>query len=184
MCYRPPNQNLASRTSFIDGLSNAFDIINNRYKKPFVLVGDFNDRCQTWNDDHKNSELGLELVNLINSFYLMQMINQPTRNESLLDLIITNCPNYFRNVGIWDPINDLDHSPIYGHVKFSYPKKQNYRRTIYNYSSEHITKLNNNLNKVPWHAILQTHNSIDDMVETYTTIVKTKSVSASPIKVF
>ena len=125
---------------------------------------------------------GLELVNLINSFYLMQMINQPTRNDSLLDLIMTNCPNYFRNVGTSDPINDLDHCPIYGHVKFSYPKKLNYRRTIYNYSSEHITKLNNNLNKVPWYAILQNHDSIDDLVETCTTIIKDEINECIPNK--
>ena len=79
VCYRPPNQNAICRTAFFDGLSNTFDLLQSKFKKkPFILVGDFNDRCHAWDDDHRNSELGLELVNLINSFYLTQMINQVT----------------------------------------------------------------------------------------------------------
>ena len=32
ICYRPPNQNLHDRTIFLDGLSYAFETINDRYK--------------------------------------------------------------------------------------------------------------------------------------------------------
>ena len=183
VCYRPPNQNAICRTAFFDGLSNTFDLLQSKFKKkPFILVGDFNDRCHAWDDDHRNSELGLELVNLINSFYLTQMINQVTREESLLDLIITNCPNYFETFGVADPINDLDHCPIHGQIRLTYPKKANYQRTIFKYTAEHLSKLNNNLKDVPWNVMLSHNDTIDDMVVNFTSIVKDEMKECIPNK--
>ena len=182
VCYRPPNQNLHDRTNFLDGLSYTFDTINDGYKSPFILVGDFNDRCYTWSDDHRNSELGLELVNMVDSFHLTQMIIHSTRNDSLLDLLITNCPFHLRDSGVAYPIEDLDHCPIYGHLKFSYPRKANYSRTIYNCSNDHMLKLKDNLNNVPWNALLANRESIDELVETFTTTLKDEINEAIPNK--
>ena len=182
VCYRPPGQNLQDRTIFLDGLSHVFETIHDKYKKPFILVGDFNDRCFNWTDDHKNSELGLELVNMIDSFNLKQMIMQSTRNDSLLDLIITNCPLHFRETGVADPIDDLDHWPIYGHLTFSYPKKTNYYRTIFNFSNEHMIKLKSNLENVPWSALLVNQDNLNDLVETFTATLKDEINDAIPNK--
>ena len=89
-CYRPPNQNTDERSFFLDGLQSVFDEVLDTIKLPFILLGDFNDRSTSWGKDHKNSELKFDLVNLINSYNFSQLINEPTRNDSILDLIITN----------------------------------------------------------------------------------------------
>ena len=122
VCYRPPNQNTDERSFFLDGLHSVFDEVLDIIKLPFILLGDFNDRCTSWGKDHKNSELKFDLVNLLKNFNFSQLINEPTRNDSILDLIITNCPGYIYKFGVDDPIKDLDHCPIFGHMKFVYKK--------------------------------------------------------------
>ena len=134
VCYRPPNQTAHERDLFLDRLSVTFELLTKVTKSIFVLQGDFNDQCCVWADKHENSELNLDLFNLVNSYGLTQVINEPTRNESLLDLMITNCPGYIQSNGVGDQIHDLDHCPIFGHMKLTFPKKQSYQRTFFLFS--------------------------------------------------
>ena len=52
VCYRPPNQNLEDIDFFVNGLYATLDTLNERYKCPLILQGDFNDRCESWESDH------------------------------------------------------------------------------------------------------------------------------------
>ena len=45
------------------------------------------------------------------------MINFPTRNSSLLDLIITNSPNGYKNITYDPPLGNSDHLVIIGYLK-------------------------------------------------------------------
>ena len=56
---------------------NIETIPSDRYKC-IALLGDFNDRCQTWNDNHGKSELERQLVDLIYSSNFEQIISLPT----------------------------------------------------------------------------------------------------------
>ena len=181
-CYRPPNQNVDERNSFLDGLSSTFDNLFDIMNKPFVLLGDFNDRCHSWGRDHKSSELKFELVNLINNFHLSQLITEPTRNDSILDLIITNCPGFIQETGVNDPINGLDHCPIYGSMKFQYKKKNCYYRTITLYNETNLNHLSENLSQVPWSALMSNSENIDEMTHTFTTIIRDEIKNVIPSK--
>ena len=83
VCYRPPNQNTDERSFFLEGLQSVFDEVLDTIKLPFILLGDFKDRSTSWGKDNKNSELKFDLVNLINSYNFSQLINEPTRNDSI-----------------------------------------------------------------------------------------------------
>ena len=183
VCYRPPNQTANERSLFLDGMYATFDAVLRLSNSKFVLLGDFNDRCQIWNSDHRDSELGLDLFNLLLEFGLMQLINEPTRNANILDLIITNIPNLIESYGVSDPINDLDHCSIYGLLKFTYVKKLCYLRTISSYTFDNLTTLNDNLSHVPWPSlIISESGNIDDMVDSFTTILKDEIANAIPSK--
>ena len=71
-------------------------------------------------------------------FGLAQMVDEPTRNANILDLIITNIPNLIESYGVSDPINDLDHCSIYGVLKFTYVKKLCFFRTISSYTIDNL----------------------------------------------
>ena len=129
-----------------------------------------------------NSEIKFELVNLLNDFNFCQLIKEPTRNVSILDLIITNCLGFIQNSGVDDPINDLDHCPIYGSMNLKYPKKSFYYRTISQYNETNLNELKENLSLVPWNALLSANESIDDITDTFTAILKDEIKNAIPTK--
>ena len=108
---------------FITALENVFNLIVGHSKIIAVLLGDFNDHCKSWIDDHSTSKLGHQLVNLLNHFNLSQLIYKPTRNRNILDLIITDSPGFFTDIDILDPISGLDHNIIYGSLSIQYPKR-------------------------------------------------------------
>ena len=117
----PPGQTSEVKQSFL----NYFSITVERAlkRKPFLLliVGDFNDRCLTWHSSHENCELQLNLYNTIQSFNLVQFIDNPTRlssiTNSLLDLIITDSQALVEDSGIWPPISSSDHCTVYCKIK-------------------------------------------------------------------
>ena len=128
---------------FITGLENVFILIVGHSKIIVVLLGDFNDRCKSWIDDHITSELGHKLVNLLKHFNLSQLIYKPTRNENILDLIITDSPGFFTDVDILDPITGLDHNIIYGSVSIQYPKRLHINRKIWFHNEGNFVLSNN-----------------------------------------
>ena len=81
-CYMPPNQNAEERNLFLESLHSPFEIILDKIKTPFVLMGDFNDRCNNiWGKDHLNSELKFEPVNSVS--HLRRSIDHVTQIDRL-----------------------------------------------------------------------------------------------------
>lgn len=124
VCYRPPNQSSEDINVFLECLHDSIASIQGSANQSIVLLGDFNDRCVTWDSDHRDSELGLKLVNLVNSLNMFQLIQSPTRNNHLLDLLITDSPGYFTTVDILNPIDGLDHCIIYGTLNKTNPRQR------------------------------------------------------------
>ena len=91
--YAPPQEDLISH------LTESIHNFQNRYAKPlFMLLGDFND---------------LNITDLCESCSLKQVVNVPTRNNAILDLIMTNCDNEWYNEPISLPkIGKSDHSCV------------------------------------------------------------------------
>ena len=95
-CYRAPGANARQAQDFIDQLQGVVnDVIEDKPESLFIL-GDMNDRCISWEDDHRDSELGTKLLALVNQNNLFQIIEEPTHvtpnNASLLNIIITDSP--------------------------------------------------------------------------------------------
>ena len=69
------------------------------------ILGDFSDRCVSWNDDHSSSELGLEFHSMVANNGLTLTINEVTRitphSAYLLDLLITDSPNLYNKRDFW-----------------------------------------------------------------------------------
>ena len=50
-----------------------------------------------------------DLLDLIADHYLTQIVDKPTRNDTTLDLIITNYPSIVDNLETIQPIGEEDH---------------------------------------------------------------------------
>ena len=74
---------------------------------------------------------------------MTQLINISTRNQYILELLITDSPDYIDESGVLPPILNLDHSIIYCHVKTSYSKNSISSRKIRLYDEGDYDLLNN-----------------------------------------
>ena len=168
-CYRPPNQSGAEQKYFIDYLASCFETLENM-KCNFVLLGDFNDTCSSWNDNHSNSEIGLKLYNLTMQYQLTQLIDEPTRQDHLLDLLITNCSESMDAFGVGDPLDNLDHLPITGKLKIKgsqIHKPRSFTRFVRSYTDENLDLLYYHLNSIQWYRVFHDHQEIDDLLHIF-----------------
>lgn len=91
--YRPPKYDIVTVQADIEAIQLICDELN-KTNKQYILTGDFNlkhDWCYSM------------LEHVMKSYNAKQIVNEPTRNHALLDLIITNKPHTCIETTIFDP---------------------------------------------------------------------------------
>jgi len=132
------------------------------------LLGDLNDRCKLWTDNHSDSELGLFFSDLIGESNLDQLINVPTREGSILDLFITNSQNLVSSIKVVDPFDHhLDHKMLIVDLTLFFNKNSSYTRLIRKFSEENLTCLNCSLKSIPWQTLLLGFDDVNACLETF-----------------
>ena len=182
VCYRPPNQSSDQIESFIELLSDTLYAIPSRPNQSLILMGDFNDRCTSWDSDHSDSELGLKLVNLVSSLNMSQLITKPTRNTKLLDLLITDSPDYFTDVDVLPVIDNLDHRIIHGTFAVTRPKMHNFTRKVWQYDQGNFDHLNNLLFLTDWDEFFAASANISTLTENLTSLLLSMAETCIPTK--
>jgi hypothetical protein len=150
--YRPPNQNADEIELFLSNLQDSIDRTFDDNPYAFTIMGDLNDRCSVWDSNHTESELKNNLINLCNTNNLHQLIKDPTRENNILDLLITDAPNYYMSTGVIPSLPNLDHDAIFGNLVFSYNKSGSCIRRVWQYDRGDYTSLNNLYSNTSWHT--------------------------------
>ena len=178
--YRPPNQSAVNRDITLEALRTQFDFLCIMSRLPFFLFGDFNDCCVQWESKHLESELGQSLVNLVEEYNLLQVIDKPTRESNLLDLLITNCSNYVSKCHVIEYFDNLDHNIITGLLKANYTSQLNYKRSVRHFTEQRLETLTRNLHNIEWHTVLVSGMTADECAQTFTDILTTQLDLAIP----
>jgi hypothetical protein len=169
--YRPPNQTADEIELFINDLQTSIDLAVDCNPYAISVLGDLNDRCTVWDSDHTNSELKNKLVDLLKLNNLHQLIMDPTRDENILDLIITDAPNYYLSTGVIPSLSNLDHDAIFGNFVFSYKKPGSYARHVWQYARGDYATLNNLIFDTIWHTDIHDVDDLENCVDHLTTKV-------------
>ena len=183
-----PQSSALERDFFVNNLNTQLDRLCTNNVTPIYLLGDFNDKYVAWNLDHAASELKLNLKLLFYEFNLLQLIDVPTRGKNILDLIITDTPpsivrcGTLDSFGKLDSFDTLDHSPVFAVISMKFNKLHSYKRRVRNYSDENLVKLNNNLKLVPWSALLLNESTVDDMIDTFYSIINSELDRCKTVK--
>ena len=137
-CYRPPGQRVALVDEFLELLSSSLDKVQDNRLAAISLLGDFNDRCENWDTNHSHSELGNKLKILLTQHNLFQLIDEPTRDNHVLDLLITDSPNFFLHTGVLPSLSNLDHDIIFGEFKITCCNTSSYTRHVRYYDRANL----------------------------------------------
>ena len=78
-----------------------------------IFVGDFNGHNRKWLKSEKNNQLGLKLEEFCQMSGLKNVVEQPTREEAFLDLILTPSEG---KVHILPKLGSSDHRTIYAEL--------------------------------------------------------------------
>ncbi len=192
--YRPPNQSAAERDSFLVQFNQTISTVLEENPKSVIVVGDFNDRCVTWDDTHSSSELGTKLHDLVADNGLTQIVDSPThldntgRPQHLLDLILTDSPEMIHNSQILAPIDKCHHCPTVCELNISLPRDKPYKRTVWDFSNINIIRLYETLSAAPWGVAYQVYNDIDDIehywsslfLDTLKQFIPTRTITVKP----
>ena len=166
-CYRPPGQNVEQVNEFFNELQQCIDSFLRLRPDCIILVGDFNDRCVVFDEDHVNSELGNRLRDMVigNNFY--QLINDAThyteRSAYILDLVIVDCPGYVMEHGVLDSICNLHHRPVYCKLSLSKSKQKTLRREVWHYNNGDFVALNCAINQYDWDDLFSSSSNLNEL---------------------
>ena len=99
--YRPPNSNL----KVLEDLQNS---LSNIQTNDTILLGDFNLSEIDWANNRllKTSEHHELLIDIVQDNFLHQLVNEPTRDKNLLDLVLTTNYDMVNNLTVGEPFSD------------------------------------------------------------------------------
>ena len=91
MCYRSPSIT-------IEDDKNLYDLLNVVSKENFILMGDFNfGNSLDWKSNVSHGQGKIFFKCIVNNF-LVQHVDQPTRDSNILDLIISSDTNLVKDI--------------------------------------------------------------------------------------
>ena len=133
-CYRPPNSCSEWLLSFNEFLNYVSDL----YKK-IIITGDFNFPRISWSENvvTATGESERFFHNILSDHFLNQLIDIPTRENTVLDLIITNIPVNINNIEVIDPNNFTmfsDHKCVLFVYQDSVTASHKLKRSVYDYN--------------------------------------------------
>ncbi len=145
--YRPPRPHTPTMPKkLIDHLSYVHNSRN-----PTIVAGDFNYGGIDWLNNVAARQNGQnEFFEFFNDSGFSQLVNFPTRNQNILDLMFTNEVNLIQGIDIGQKISDHETVVAKLSIQFVSSGKTNFR----DYKHADFDVIQNALNVVDWDSIL------------------------------
>lgn len=144
VCYRPKDSKLDENQILYNLLSKIGD-------KRVVLIGDFNYSELKWGKPEL-IDRSHPFVNCLDDNFLLQLVDQPTRQNNYLDLLITSEEKLISNVMVEEPFGTSDHQIIRFVINCGFePKIKNI--PVFNYFSTDYNKIRETIHSEGWSEI-------------------------------
>ena len=120
------------------------DVLQNSTYQDLVIIGDFNLPEIDWLDvraacDSANNSI---LIDVIRDNFFTQLVNEPTRECNILDLVLTTSPEFVRELAVGEPFSD--HFCLTFFLSGSLPRPRKSKKLVYAYRKadwEHLKSL-------------------------------------------
>jgi hypothetical protein len=171
--YRPPAHGSQELNYMNDLISCLELLLNQRY--PIFIVGDFNCPSIDWsqNCNHGSGVQSIFYQFVINNG-LLQCVTQPTRGDSILDLVFTNEPFLMSRTRVGPPLGNSDHDSVC--FDLVCPGGE-FEATNINADKHYLWKqgdydsINNYLCSYDWNKMLTINFKADDLWKAFTTVM-------------
>jgi hypothetical protein len=169
-CYLPPTLGTiaADRERILSFVSSLDTVLSN--KLPNILLGDFNLRNIHWHDPQV---IGHNAEHIFTRFILEhglhQLVTEPTRSQSNIDWLFTDCIDLITNVRCAENFSTSDHySVVFDLFLRTKDPISLYDENVpqYNFKAADWNLINSILSQVNWNTILSRYNTIQQAWET------------------
>ncbi|GAB0188870.1 hypothetical protein GRJ2_001352300 [Grus japonensis] len=106
VCYRPPDQGDQADEALYRQIGAALR------SQVLVLMGDFNHPDICWRDNAAELKQSRKFLEYVDSNFLLQVIEEPTRRGAMLDLILTNKEGLVGDVKLKGSLGCSDHEMV------------------------------------------------------------------------
>ena len=158
--YRPPKSNAEADCLLYDEIKS---VVNNN--NDTIICGDFNLPHINWNNNSADRE-GMRLLDMVNEVYLNQVVREPTRDNSILDLVFTTDIDLIDYCDIGEHLANSDHRLIRCGINCNVDITEN-RLLVPNYNKADFTKISRVLSEVEWIDLLNGNNA-ENMCNVFT----------------
>ena len=119
------------------------------------MCGDFNLPQIDWSTVTPgiSSPVSTLLCSIVNDNFLTQMVNFPTRQDNILDLILVNDINMVSSVHPVDSLPGTDHEAIHFVITAVPQTQRDSPRYLYNYHKADLNLFCDTLHHMPWNCI-------------------------------
>ena len=164
--YYPPGKTAAYETSMIDYLTNGIDSILQSYPSAGIIIaGDFNK---------------MKLGPLCNRFDLRKMVKKPTRENNILDQIVSNMSPLFQKIQHLPPLGRTNHRCLLLNPKCLMSTRPR-TRTFRPMNRSNLIALEIQLSKTVWDAVYEAE-YVDDKVSIFNGVVTQALDGCLPLK--
>ena len=161
--YRPPSSDM----NYLEGLKRSLEKVTVVCDHTnIVLLGDFNFPDIDWDlicPSQPNVLSHYFCDNIVNFYGFSQLIDEPTRRDAILDLVISNRPESIKNIQILDGIGSSDHNVV--SLKLTCKVTRPYQRPkqIFDYKNANWDNFCLELSNIPWDAILNDNDTMEEV---------------------
>ena len=147
--YRPPSAN----NDVIDYLdTNTLPLMSKFGTNSVMLVGDFNVHHTDWLGSSVTDAAGRRTLQLANSLGLLQIVEEPTRGDQILDLVMTDLSatsTTYANLGT------SDHNPVLVCLDVPVYRDKPYKRNVWRYNLADYWGMRGHLASTDWPSVFQ-----------------------------
>ena len=149
--YLPLNTGI----EYFELLRESFTAVNNKFDKIF-LVGGFNLLNFDWiNQVPLSSDtIFWNAYELLNDAFLTQVNTYPTRNNGILDLVLTTAPDLIDDLYSYQDVVDSDHNCVSFKIGLLPNDSRAVLKEVFNYKKANFKELKRTLSYVPWHVAM------------------------------
>ena len=137
--------------------------------KPVVIIADFNYPSVNW-EALETDTLGKEFLDLVNDCYLIQHLNTPTRDSSVLDLVFSSEDGMVENLHVKEHLGKSDHNKITWNISLD-SKRRNVSKSVHNNNKADYDIINECFFNIDWEKMYSNIN-INTMWNKFITIVE------------
>ena len=99
-----------------------------------------------------SNSLASDLCDIVNDFAFRQLVEKPTRQSNILDLVLTNLPARISNVEVTDGIVGSDHCAVGFNISYSTPRHSSPPVNVYNFKNADFNHFRDMLSMIPWNC--------------------------------